>query len=151
MNDMIIYKESSKSNLIAAYKQYLRDKINAKIEKQNKKTKGNKPLVGKYTKLKRPEVEGTSMSWNKFKKLPKALIVVHLFMEGCDPNYVSSFVMEKKPALSEIEGAVFCYHAKGKDSVKGFHWCNPNCCDSLEKRTHTRYLINGVKVDDLTV
>jgi hypothetical protein len=151
MNDMIIYKESSKSNLIAAYKQYLRDNINAKIKKENKKNNGKKQLVTKYTQLKRPEIDGKSISWTKFKKQPKSLIVVHIFMEGCDPAYVSSFVMEKKPALSEIKGAVFCYHAKSKDSVKGFHWCNPNCCESLEKRKHTRYLTKGVKVNDASI
>ncbi len=151
MNEMIIYKESSKSKLIAAYRQYLRDELNIKIEEENARNNSKKRLVNKYTNLKRPEIDSNPISWNKFRRLPKSAIVVHLFMEGCNPDYVSNFVMEKESAAKDLKGAIFCFHSKGKDSKKGFHWCNSKCCESYKHQTYTRFFTKGVKINDSSV
>lgn len=83
MTDMMkLYKRITKSMLVKAYKHYLEE--NGRLRKRNDgfgTTHGNG--------LERPKVGGETMSWNEFERQPKDIIIVCLYTQGCDKEYLA--------------------------------------------------------------
>ena len=78
-----IFKNTPKSNIIKAYRHYL---------KTNKRWRKKNDGFGKknYCNLERPKINGEVYSWRQFAKLPKESVIVHVFTEGCDSGYLEN-------------------------------------------------------------
>ena len=44
--------------------------------------------------LKRPRINGEITAWRQFNRLPKAVVVVHIYMDGVNPEYLKSYLEE---------------------------------------------------------
>ena len=76
-----LYEGFSKTEIIAGLQKYLKDnKMHRKRSDGFGKDKGNG--------LERPNIEGVTYSWTKFKYLPKDVIIVYAFMKGCKLPYL---------------------------------------------------------------
>jgi len=78
MNIQEVYDSMNKSLLIKIYRQWLHD--NEKFSKNQKKE-------GKYP---HPIINKEKYSWADFRRLPRDAILVHIFTEGCNLEYISS-------------------------------------------------------------
>ena len=119
-----------KSDLIKAYKHYLRE---------NKRFRNRRDGYGKDSGngLERPSIGGITLSWGQFSKIPKESVFGHVFTEGCDLTYLNSLseqgFFEKTIAFGKQDGKVYVYYKQQKNSHKGFHWCDEHCCSNFEK------------------
>lgn len=81
MSDVVsAYKEYHKSDLILAYKEFLRQNKRWRKRKDGYNHKGNG--------LERPTINGVIHSWKAFSRLPKDIVIVHTYMEGCDAKFL---------------------------------------------------------------
>jgi len=77
MNIEEVYEKLNKSTLIKVYRNYMRE--NNKFSKHPTK---EGPLM-------QPEINGEKMSWADFRRLPRDAILVHVFTQGCNLEYIS--------------------------------------------------------------
>ena len=114
-NILQVFNDLTKSELIKAYRH---------------KLKGEGKL--KHGGIKRPLMSGQLIPWNAFRKLKKEIVMVHVFTEGCDAEYLKELTdngfFNKSTPLHETEGNIFVYYPKSRYSNKGYHWCNLECC-----------------------
>ena len=82
MNEIVdFYGDFTKTEIIAGLQKYLREnKIKRKRNDGFGRDKGNG--------LERPNIEGVTYSWTKFKSLPKDVIIVYAFLKGCKLPYL---------------------------------------------------------------
>tara|TARA_R100001530_G_C4245379_1_gene136414 strand:+ start:285 stop:590 length:306 start_codon:yes stop_codon:yes gene_type:complete len=95
MNDIKMYTRLHKSQLIKIYRNMIR-------EKKLFAPKNNDGYGVHRTRqpcLMRPKIEGRVYSWAEFNRMPKAAVVVFVYMNGVDPDYLSS-VIEASPEYS---------------------------------------------------
>tara|TARA_R100000152_G_C6775219_1_gene203481 strand:+ start:647 stop:931 length:285 start_codon:yes stop_codon:yes gene_type:complete len=84
MNDVELYTNLHTSELIKVYRNMLKEKkLYASKHNDGYGYNKSQPLG-----LKRPKIEGEIMSWANFYRLPKAAIIVHIYMDGVNPEYL---------------------------------------------------------------
>ena len=120
---IVIFKQTSKSDLIKGYREWLR---------QNKKWGTRKEGFKQVSDLKRPKINNVHMSWTEFRRLPKESIVVHIFTEGCNAEFLTALkeagFYTKPTPLAKKPHSRFVYYPKGPNQKKGYHWCEKKCC-----------------------
>lgn len=83
MSDAVkAYKKYSKNQLVRAYKEYLRQNERWRKRRDGFNHDGNG--------LERPSINDVVHSWTGFAVLPKDVIIVHTYMEGCDADFLIS-------------------------------------------------------------
>lgn len=136
MTDAImIFKDTNKGNLIRGYREWLR---------QNKKWGTKKEGFKTISNLQRPKINDVYISWKAFGNLPKESIIVHVFTEGCDAEYLNALqeagFYNKVVPLARKTHSRFVYYPNSKTSFKGYHWCEKKCCGkSFVDKKYTLY------------
>ena len=90
MNDVEMYTKLHKGTLIKIYRHML-------LEKEMFAPKHNDGWgVNKSHPrcLRRPKINGEVMAWRQFNRLPKAVVVVHIYMDGVNPDYLKNYLQE---------------------------------------------------------
>ena len=88
MSIVDVFTSLHKSDLIDIYRHYMEEK--ELYYKRADGIKGSKP------RLKRPVINGEVFAWRQFRKLPKEAIIVFVFTEGCDTEYLKKYLAEEK-------------------------------------------------------
>mgnify|MGYP003145317348 CR=1 FL=1 len=93
------YHKIGRTKLIRGLKEYLRQNNRVRTKRDGfKKNAGNG--------LRRPNIGGVYYSWTEFSKLPKDVIIVFAFMEGCTPEFLQKLT---------DDGFFVPFHVKHKD------------------------------------
>ena len=90
MNDVEMYTKLHKGTLIKIYRHML-------LEKEMfapKHNDGGGVNKSQPRCLRRPKINGEVMAWRQFNRLPKAVVVVHIYMDGVNPDYLKNYLQE---------------------------------------------------------
>jgi hypothetical protein len=90
MNDVEIYTNLPKSTLIKVYRHMLEEKKLLSPTHNN----GYGINKSKGPCLRRPKIDGKIVAWRQFNRLPKAAVVVHIYMDGVNPDYLKAYLKE---------------------------------------------------------
>jgi len=122
MSDAVkAYQEYSKTDLLRAYKEFLRQNERWRKKRDGFKHRGNG--------LERPSINDVVHSWKEFSLLPKDVIIVHTYMEGCDAKFLISlvesgfFTIDKKDIQPwKTEGVDYKEWLWEHDRAKAIKW-----------------------------
>lgn len=92
MNDVEMYMKMPKSTLIKIYRHMLNEK-GLYAPKNNNGFGINK---SKGPCLRRPKIDNKIVSWRQFNRLPKQVVIVHIYMDGINPDYLKNYLGEEE-------------------------------------------------------
>lgn len=98
MDDVEMYTQLHKGELIDVYRHML-------LEKEMFAPKHNDGWGVNKTQprcLRRPKINGEVIAWRQFRRLPKAVVVVHIYMDGVNPDYLRNYLESQPPPKPDI-------------------------------------------------
>ena len=88
MSVIDVFTALPKSELIKIYRDYCEKK--EIFHRRADGIKGTKP------RYKRPVINGEVIAWRQFDRLPKEAVIVFVFTEGCDTEYILEYMKERE-------------------------------------------------------
>lgn len=92
MDNIEIYTQLHKSTLIEIYRHMLRERdLWAPQTNDGWKQSKTHPRC-----LKRPKINGEITAWRQFRRMPKAVVIVCVYMDGVNPDYLQNYLSENQ-------------------------------------------------------